>query len=376
MATVDNDVWEFHDPGSVVILPLEGLGGTWVMDTLAGVTAEVVAQDTLVQFGLEDVQRTIHCSNGNEWVISREWGVMRMNTFVLRGVQGPDVGSLVPSLEEMYPYQPGDIMQLRSGGGGPSYNGWYPYGSTSLRTKLTIWERIVLEDEIQFDTWAIKWRRTTLPEGSTGSNTWNDYSAEEAPWSTSGMELPYRDLLFSYPGELITSEHQITQGSPHFDCIARHTIDPLGRYCMECDLLVSSLCTGTNTVRYVEGIGIESYGWYCTGRSESYTLEGAIINGDTVGTVSPDEYFLSIDDIEGGAINVFPNPTSDLLTVQNLDPDASSLVLYDAQGRVVLQRRASCPTVTLDVSRLGPGIYSLSDLIDPPAVRMKVMIVR
>lgn len=86
--TVSNGVWHFHDPASVVMLPLAALDSAWVMDTLANVIAQVTSVDALEQFGVPDVQKTISCSNGDTWVVSQEWGIMRVNELELRGSRG------------------------------------------------------------------------------------------------------------------------------------------------------------------------------------------------------------------------------------------------------------------------------------------------
>ena len=121
-ATVRDSVWLLHDPDSLVFLPYAELGSIWVMDTAASINAEVTAVDTLVQFGLVDVQKTITCTNGAVWVISREWGMMRMNDMELHGVHGPDVGFLIPDIHQMYPFQAGDIMELFIENGRAHYN--------------------------------------------------------------------------------------------------------------------------------------------------------------------------------------------------------------------------------------------------------------
>ncbi len=370
--TVSNDVWNFHDPASIVILPLDTLGSTWIMDTLANVIAEVTAVDTLIQFDVPDVQKTITCSNGDFWVISQEWGIILVNDLELRGIQGPDVGALVPTVAQMYPYQPGDIMEIVKSAHGFTTNGSFPAGSFGSHAKYTILERTDENDSVWFNTWALYESYVSLPAGSAQFYTWQSNWSDTVPWSTSAIELPQRDLMFSYPGELITSEHQIYGDSPHFECIARHRIDSLGRYCMECDL---DVCGGPDFVSYVEGIGLESYGWQCVAK-EHYVMFGTVINGDTTGTISPDSNFVSVPEHALLKIKVYPNPAHDLLVVEGLDPSGSLLMVMDIQGRIMLQENVHAPAATLDVSMLTAGIYTLLVRGVSPSIPVKLVIAR
>ncbi|MBK7238822.1 MAG: T9SS type A sorting domain-containing protein [Flavobacteriales bacterium] len=372
-ATVRDSVWLLHDPDSLVFLPYADLGSIWVMDTAASINAEVTAVDTLVQFGLID-QKTITCTNGDVWVISREWGMMRMNDLELYGVHGPDVGFLVPDIHQMYPFQAGDIMELFIGGGGAHYNWWYPYGSTYRRRKYTMISRTDTGDDVLYDTWAVWTITTTTPATSSSTNT-NHYSgSNNMQWETSITELPYRDLLSSYPGELIMSEHQITPGSPHFICVAKHRIDSLGRYCKECDLKSYPYCNLWDHVSYVEGKGIDKYSWNCAAQGEVYQLVGSVISGDTSGTISSDSYLLSVQEQTMSEIQVYPNPVQDLLQIEGIGHGEVTLVLFDAQGRSVLERSVNGPTYVLDVGSFEAGVYSIIIRGKSDGVPVKVFI--
>lgn len=356
--TVSNGVWHFHDPASVVMLPLAALDSAWVMDTLANVIAQVTSVDALEQFGVPDVQKTISCSNGDTWVVSQEWGIMRVNELELRGVQGPDVGTLVPDIGQMYPYQPGDIMEIAKSAYGFTNNGPFPAGSYYMQAKYTILERTVEDGNVTLNTWKLASTSISLPTGSASFYTTHRVWEDTMVWTTSAIELPQRDLMFSYPGELVSSEHVMTSDSPHYECIARHRIDSLGRYCMECDL---HACYDIDGVNYVEGIGLEQYMWLCLGIiGERYQLVGTVINGDTTGTISPDSSIVPVREKTLVKVKVFPNPANDHLVIEGLDPSGAMLALFDLQGRRVIQRTVHASSATLDVSSLSDGIYILS----------------
>lgn len=59
------------------------------------------------------------------------------------------------------------------------------------------------------------------------------------------------------------------------------------------------------------------------------------------------------------ALNIYPNPTSNLLTLnsQHLDPNNNQLLLFDVTGQVVLQQTITQATTTFSVAHLPSGIY-------------------
>lgn len=367
--TTYGNTWHFQDPASSVMMPLQELGGTWLMDTAANITAEVTAVDTLIFFGVEDVHKTISCSNGDVWFVSREWGIVRLNDRELVGVHGPDVGELIPTLQQMYPYQEGDVVEYQKQGIGGSF------GSLMFRTyrsKYTILERTDQDSSIAFNTWRVEWRTTSMQQGSTGLPSYESGESMEHDYSTTAIELPYRDLLFSYPGELITTEHVIYD-SPHLECVARHSIDEHGRYIFECDVLFGNTTSGS--ARYIEGIGLEDY-VFGSSLSESYRWLGAVINGDTLGTVHSDDFLLNIEERGIRTMTAYPNPANETLVLEGLELGKATYVLRDGIGRIVLEETLTGPTATLNISRLPEGVYFVSDRERSRSVPARVMISR
>jgi hypothetical protein len=343
------------------------------MDTLANVIAQVTAVDSVVQFGAPDVQKTISCSNGDAWVISREWGVFKVNDFELRGIQGPNVGTVLPTVAQMYPYQPGDIMVIRKGASGFATNGLFPAGTNWSNSKYTVLGRNAQDDSVSLSTWELNHNGGSIPVGSASFWTWEHYWSDTTQWSTSAYELPYHDLMLSYPGEVITSTHYGDLDVPT-PCIAEHRIDSLGRYCMECHLHVCD--EPDDGAYYVEGVGLQWYEWSCfSAITEYYFMDGSVINGDTIGTINPDSDFLSIGEHALMDLRVYPIPANDMLTIEGLDPDMAILELVDVQGREVLHQIVHSSIVTVDISRLEAGFYSLSAHGERRSVPMKVVIV-
>lgn len=56
---------------------------------------------------------------------------------------------------------------------------------------------------------------------------------------------------------------------------------------------------------------------------------------------------------------IFPNPTSEILTIKTSTFENVTYALYDAQGKLVIQDKLSSLQTPIQVSQLAPGAYSL-----------------
>jgi hypothetical protein len=59
-------------------------------------------------------------------------------------------------------------------------------------------------------------------------------------------------------------------------------------------------------------------------------------------------------------VSVFPNPTEEFLTIQTDNFEQVKYVLFDEQGKIVLQGNLTNPQTQLQVKQLANGIYTLS----------------
>jgi hypothetical protein len=64
-----------------------------------------------------------------------------------------------------------------------------------------------------------------------------------------------------------------------------------------------------------------------------------------------------------GSVNIFPNPFSTGITISRSVDSEVTVNVYDAQGRLVLTKKANGTTVELETSALANGVYSLQ-LVD------------
>lgn len=71
--------------------------------------------------------------------------------------------------------------------------------------------------------------------------------------------------------------------------------------------------------------------------------------------------FLGVEDFAPNyAAIIFPNPTSDILNITTSGFENVTYMLYDAQGKLVMQDVLSAEQTPIQVSHLAPGSYSLT----------------
>jgi hypothetical protein len=90
------------------------------------------------------------------------------------------------------------------------------------------------------------------------------------------------------------------------------------------------------------------------------------------GIVFSEDCSLGIEEAISVMFTIFPNPTKDLLTIQNqIDFDIDGVVLYDTLGRKVMEYSEA--TESIDVSNLTAGIYFIHITTDRGIVTKKVI---
>ncbi len=126
--------------------------------------------------------------------------------------------------------------------------------------------------------------------------------------------------------------------------------------------LLTSVCVSAQEVVATQG---DSY----TNSSGSidFTIGEVVINTGsdgsndlTQGFHQTNWNFVSIEDhVPSYEAIIFPNPTSEILTIRTSSFENVNYTLYDAQGKLVIQDKLSSAQTPIQVSQLAPGAYSL-----------------
>lgn len=142
MKKMPGGVYEFRYPGSVVIRTLASTGQSWLYDTASNITATVFSKSWSQVFGIWDSVKQIHLSDGGSLVISKNHGLLQFTTnpaqqvYDLRGIEGRNLGDLVPKFAQVYNFNVGDVFQYHF----RDMNYGIGYGTEGLN-KITILSR-------------------------------------------------------------------------------------------------------------------------------------------------------------------------------------------------------------------------------------------
>jgi hypothetical protein len=69
-----------------------------------------------------------------------------------------------------------------------------------------------------------------------------------------------------------------------------------------------------------------------------------------------------LNQIEDITLSIFPNPTTDFVTVVTQDDQIDQLMLQDLSGKVIKQEEVVGPKTQLDLSELPKGMYFIHAL--------------
>ena len=101
--------------------------------------------------------------------------------------------------------------------------------------------------------------------------------------------------------------------------------------------------------------------------SVDYTIGEVLINTEndggnvlTQGFHQTNWNFVSIENhVPSYEAIIFPNPTSEILTIKTSTFENVNYTLYDAQGKLLMQDMLSAAKTPIQVSQLAPGAYCL-----------------
>ena len=130
-------------------------------------------------------------------------------------------------------------------------------------------------------------------------------------------------------------------------------------------VLFSLLCTSTIFAQEVVSTQGDSYS---NGSANvDFTIGEVVINTETDGTYDITQgfhqtnwNFAGLDDLAPELeVNVYPNPSSDVLFVSTVQFEGVSYTLTDANGKIIKGNDLSLETTSIDVKQLAPGNYSV-----------------
>jgi hypothetical protein len=373
-----------------LIKPRNKLNDTWFFSD--GISARISQYYQDYVFEIEDSIKVIELSDGQTIRISKTYGIIywkMSNSFEIELI-GLDnnIGLSIPKFNDYFNYEVGDVFQydLRNYVEGEHSGNEFEikYSITSKATKgdtilyeLTGIKRIRGLDPIDFDyheshSYFTKesiiinseefFTNKNLNELINLDNTDFTFYPEIFQYDFLGYykynlddTLYYTiDVRLSNTGEIIKSFYTRYYESPYRFLDIQYSIDDTLRVKSMEDYGLYSIMS----FELKPKIGVTLLE---TGEWDNQYLQfvGAVINGDTIGLIDDDEYFIvSTKDISTPNIEVYPNPFNDRISLTFRKN--STLRIVDINGVLQYESIYKVGNVSIDLEFLDSGFYIIS----------------
>lgn len=377
-------------PNRIGINLFAALNDSWLFDSIAGVTAQVIFAGPSTVLANADSVKTLLLSTGDTVRFSKNYGLTQwpngygQNSYYrLAGIHGPNVGTLVPRMKNYFDFNVGDVFEYHGNGN------WDAVHETDFIRKYTIQSRTQNGDTIVYGIQGLgyehsvnvmNWQQSSYYYPITGQMTFVDSADHTGNYfNNEAIENNERVLTNSgsgyWPGgvgypayyrcELFVDSLNIT-GLRFGQMQRMFSVYPGAVPIANSDTLnPEQPFTSGNpgvAIRLQEGLG-QTLAQYSS-NFETYWNEelfAYVKNGDTVGVLTPDVLLdgIAVQPPVSSAIAVYPNPSPGNFTVTIPGEIPAEVLLTDLQGRTVKNFGEQTRTVSLSASALAEGVYLL-----------------
>ena len=354
------------------------LNDNWGFNT--NLNATVVNTTEQLILGILDSIKTIELSNSDSIIISKNFGVIRYPDFENAGKYYELVGyhegqssfgDYLPNFWSTYDFNVGDTYSFRS-------ETWDSEYHSESQNTLRILSKNITNDSITITFKHLGYSYTNYsgyypnyPPYSTYStknlvetkHTTNNINRVENCFGISKSYNSPQNLFYPYgilaSGYLHNNNYQFIGSkiinSPIFGKLKRGVF--LEEYSDSLFIEVDEMFYGSN-LDFGNNIGLIEVDILTLSPTSSYFLTGAIINGDTTGTIYnfPDDLGFEENTIHN-TLKFYPNPATNQITIHT---ELSNLKIYSNLGQLVLDKNH--PNQVIDLSNLSQGLYFIKGI--------------
>lgn len=90
---------------------------------------------------------------------------------------------------------------------------------------------------------------------------------------------------------------------------------------------------------------------------EGSNISTEVVDGFTINIISPQE--VSISEQESIELSIFPNPTSNYLTIRTNSFDSKSIQIFDLAGKLIYSKETTNSQLSVSVEKFNSGLYIL-----------------
>jgi len=366
-------IYSFIFPNHYFIGTQFGIGSSWTFDMTNNIDAEVTELLTENIFGIQDSVKVISLSDGNEILLSKNFGIIKFPDFEnegyyeLVGLQNTAYGESVPDFWGIFDFEVGDVFQYH-------YNILETADEWNEIQKYRVDSKVVTPNSIEYQFYKIVngyyigWMGGGYEEYSYSENVNISYfDSINHPCNNFNNELIR--MWEDYSGYYL-NDFPLSRTTLHKDSIG-NTIKKIGmnedggnlynEIGIENDTLMQDNQFFCFNITYTEELGTTLYCFFYFEYLIGYSIQGYIKDGDTVGTITPDSLLLVgyIENKHKNNITVYPNPANNILNIDQLESSTPySFELRNLYGQLVREEnniQSSC--YVMNVADLKAGVY-------------------
>ena len=357
--------WSFTGPGAYDLKQTASLNDQWPFDPSSGtmgMLSDITEESVL---GAMDSVRTMTTAQNDTVCWSRNhgitlWHLHDSTRYELIGIQGLNAGSLIPSLDDFFPFQPGDIVQFSS----ITSQNWHTF---SWITKFHIQGREEGPGHLTFTGYA-----NSLFIGAYGEHIYQNLP--EYSWTLDTASDFRLRPLSSWPGKGVIFPGDYPLPTSEAILVAKHYRDSTGTYFITGDHLygnsllfvldtpsVNCLSVQTqygNDLHLDTQLGLRHYSWNHLPDQYNFSTVGAVINGDTIGSLtSDDDLHVGIQETDRSNQQIHPVPAQ-VRIFTTLGQQGTNYYITNTEGRRMSQGTLDA-SLSIDVHQLPQGLYFL-----------------
>ncbi len=373
----ENGIWEFESSAEQFkILTNAQLNDEWVFDEVNGLSAQVSSLQQMEVLGEMDSIKIITLSSQESIIMTKNHGILQWFSpwnSQLIGIEGRDLGVIVPTFRNMYQnWSAGDVICY-------SYtNSLY---DEMVNTDSHMYKFTVIGVEKNADSIVIS---TSFLHRYTYNNygpIFNQGEQDLVFYPDAATEAYPNEIFYdpkAFPNNLPGGEDTLIMQLTHHEwggVKKQSRFVPAVYFFDSTSIFIKA--DNPALLAPLEEENYYSLNWYNSPEYSAnftfyesllfgfewdyeYELVGLIDNGDTLGTIFPDEILMGTRELTAQTDwFIYPNPANDFIQIKGLLPNQEiQITIIDINGNVLLSKITNAAE-PIDLSLLSSGIYQL-----------------
>ncbi|MCK5775109.1 MAG: T9SS type A sorting domain-containing protein [Bacteroidales bacterium] len=380
---INDDEWIFQDTLQLPIdeyltfkiIPKAEVNQSW--DFTDNITATVTSKVEIEVLGETDSVKVIQLSNEDSFTLTKNHGILDWNgDFELIGIEGRDLGQLVPNFGGMFAkITAGDVVCFHNGEwlADEQVTGWDEHCRYDIEEVSRYEDSIVINAYVRSNieyNW--KGKQPKITKGMQELVFYRDHISEVFPNDTL--------LVSSYATEGIVIS---TLGTHKWSGQKKTQLTFIDEWDMPYSMFHHNEGLYSNELYSVEEYILYEqsvdYGFieYSNSGFEwgGYkTLVGIVDNGVTTGTIYPIDMFVGMEDIESPiSFNVYPSPAKEVIYLSTKEKGGLNWQIFDVSGKQMKfgKSQSNDGETKINIGNLPKGVYILQLEINDLVARRK-----